>query len=121
MFLCSLRCCLKCYFSKGVYSFTLSTVYIYIYIYIYMYTQLTYCQILTKYTLCTSLPYITKDKDRKYKLYKLFTIKVYSIQLKIKIKNTNYANASLKYCTCAERNIVSQAASWGTVGLQDDL
>ncbi len=31
MFLCSLRYCLKCYFSKGVYSFTLSTVYIYIY------------------------------------------------------------------------------------------
>ncbi len=28
MFLCSLRYCLKCYFSKGVYSFTLSTVYI---------------------------------------------------------------------------------------------
>ncbi len=26
MFLCSLRYCLKCYFSKGVYSFTLSTV-----------------------------------------------------------------------------------------------
>ncbi len=33
MFLCSLRYCLKLYFSKGVYSFTLSTVYIYIYIY----------------------------------------------------------------------------------------
>ncbi len=32
MFLCSLRYCLKCYFSKGVYSFTLSTVHIYIYI-----------------------------------------------------------------------------------------
>ncbi len=32
MFLCSLRYCLKCYFSKGVYSFTLSTVcFIYIY------------------------------------------------------------------------------------------
>ncbi len=28
-------------------------------------------------------------------------------------------NASHKYCTCAERNIVSQAAGWGTV--QDDL
>ncbi len=28
MFLCSLRYCLKCYFSKGVYSFTLSTVHI---------------------------------------------------------------------------------------------
>ncbi len=28
MFLCSLRYCLKCYFSKGAYSFTLSTVYI---------------------------------------------------------------------------------------------
>ncbi len=26
MFLCSLRYCLKCYFSKGVYSFPLSTV-----------------------------------------------------------------------------------------------
>ncbi len=26
MFLCSLRYCLKCYFSNGVYSFTLSTV-----------------------------------------------------------------------------------------------
>ncbi len=26
MFLCSLRYCLKCYFSKGMYSFTLSTV-----------------------------------------------------------------------------------------------
>ncbi len=36
MFLCSLRYCLKCYFSKGVYSFTLSTVCIYIYIYIYI-------------------------------------------------------------------------------------
>ncbi len=36
MFLCSLKYCLKCYFSKGVYSFTLSTVYIYIYIYIYI-------------------------------------------------------------------------------------
>ncbi len=35
MFLCSLRYCLKFHFSKGVYSFTLSTVYIYIYIYIY--------------------------------------------------------------------------------------
>ncbi len=49
-------------------------------------------------------------------------INVYPIQLKIKIKNTNYtnyANASHKYCTCAERNIVSQAAGWGTV--QDDL
>ncbi len=32
--MCSLRYCLKFYFSKGVYSFTLSTVYIYIYIYI---------------------------------------------------------------------------------------
>ncbi len=32
------------------------------------------------------LPYTTKDKD----------------------KNTNYANGSHKYCTCAERNIVSQ-------------
>ncbi len=28
MFLCSLRYCLKCYFSKGVYSFTLSTVHL---------------------------------------------------------------------------------------------
>ncbi len=28
MFLCSLRYCLKCYFLKGVYSFTLSTVHI---------------------------------------------------------------------------------------------
>ncbi len=28
MFLCSLRYCLKCYFSKGVYSFTMSTVYV---------------------------------------------------------------------------------------------
>ncbi len=28
MFLCSLRYCLKCYFSKGVYSFTLSTVFV---------------------------------------------------------------------------------------------
>ncbi len=28
MFLCSLRYCLKCYFSKGVYSFTLSTVHV---------------------------------------------------------------------------------------------
>ncbi len=39
------------------------------------------------------------------------TVNVYPIQLKIKIKNTNYtnyANASHKYCTCAERNIVSQ-------------
>ncbi len=35
MFLCSLRYCLKCYFSKGVYSFTLSTVYIYMYIHIH--------------------------------------------------------------------------------------
>ncbi len=42
-------------------------------------------------------------------------INVYPIQLKIKIKNTNYENASHKYCTCAERNIVSQAAGWGTV------
>ncbi len=32
---------------------------------------------------------------------------------------TNYTNASHKYCTCAERNILSQAAGWGTV--QDDL
>ncbi len=40
MFLCSLRYCLKCYFSKGVYTFTLSTVYIYIYIYIYIYVML---------------------------------------------------------------------------------
>ncbi len=44
--MCSLRYCLKCYFSKGVYSFTLSTVhvrvYIYIYIYIYIYTCI-YC------------------------------------------------------------------------------
>ncbi len=31
MFLCSLRYCLKCYFSKGVYSFTLSTVYVCMY------------------------------------------------------------------------------------------
>ncbi len=38
----------------------------------------------TVYPKC--LPYTTKDKD----------------------KNTNYANASHKYCTCAERNIVSQ-------------
>ncbi len=44
---------------------------------------------------------------------------VFPIQLKIKIKNTNYANASHKYCTCAERNIVSQTAGWGTV--QGDL
>ncbi len=29
MFLCSLRYCLKLYFSKGVYSFTLSTVCVY--------------------------------------------------------------------------------------------
>ncbi len=38
--------CLKFYFSKGVYSFTLSTVhtyiYIYIYIYIYMYIYVLY-------------------------------------------------------------------------------
>ncbi len=56
-------------------------------------------------------PIQLKDKDRKYKLYNLFTLNVYPIQLKIKIKNTNYtnyANASHKYCTCAERNIVSQ-------------
>ncbi len=59
-------------------------------------------------TIYKCLPYTTKDKDRKYKLYKLFTLNVYPIQLKIKIKNTNYANASHKYCTCAERNIVSQ-------------
>ncbi len=55
---------------------------------------------LTKFTIYKCLPYTTK----------------------IKIKNTNYtnyANASHKYCTCAERNIVSQAAGWGTV--QDDL
>ncbi len=36
MFLCSLRYCLKCYFSKGVYSFTLSAVCVYIYIYIHI-------------------------------------------------------------------------------------
>ncbi len=63
---------------------------------------------LTRYTIYKCVPYTTKDKDRKYKLYKLFTLNVYPIQLKIKIKNTNYANASHKYCTCAERNIVSQ-------------
>ncbi len=40
MFLCSSRYCLKCYFSKGVYSFTQSTVYIYIYIYMNMYLSL---------------------------------------------------------------------------------
>ncbi len=36
MFLCSLRYCLKCYFSKGVYSFICVCIYIYIYIYIYI-------------------------------------------------------------------------------------
>ncbi len=37
---------LKCYFSKGVYSFTLSTVYIYIYIYIlYIYIYIIYIYI----------------------------------------------------------------------------
>ncbi len=40
----------------------------------------------TNYTIC--LPYTTKDKDKN-------------------TNYTNYANASHKYCTCAERNIVS--------------
>ncbi len=44
MFLCSLRYCLKCYFSKGVYSFTLSTVYIYIYTHVFTYALSVYCQ-----------------------------------------------------------------------------
>ncbi len=43
---------------------------------------------LTKYTIYKCLPYTTKDKDKN--------------------TTTNYANASHKYCTCAERNIVSQ-------------
>ncbi len=43
MFLCSLRYCLKCYFSKGVYSFTLSTVYIYILLFSLTKTSLHAC------------------------------------------------------------------------------
>ncbi len=45
---------------------------------------------LTKFTIYKCLPYTTKDKDKKNTNY------------------TNYVNASHKYCTCAERNIVSQ-------------
>ncbi len=73
--------------------------------------KLTYWQIWLDILYINVYPIQLKDKDRKYKLYNLFTLNVYPIQLKIKIKNTNYtnyANASHKYCTCAERNIVSQ-------------
>ncbi len=52
MFLCSLRYCLKLYFSKGVYSFTLSTVYIYIYIYICLYILYVCVYIYNIYLVC---------------------------------------------------------------------
>ncbi len=66
-----------------------------------------------------------KNKSVAFIILVSVYIHVYPIQTqnkKIKDKkkkNTNYTNASHKYCTCAERNIVSQAAGWGTV--QDDL
>ncbi len=64
-----------------------------------------------------------KNKSVAFIILVSVYIHVYPIQTqkkkKKKKKNTNYTNASHKYYTCAERNIVSQAAGWGTV--QDDL